>query len=87
VVCAARVIDAYAATAGATREAVAATHMKQAGDPRKLAKALLALADAQPPPLRFPAGADAIAWFETECGERAGLDGWRELAVSLAHED
>jgi NAD(P)-dependent dehydrogenase (short-subunit alcohol dehydrogenase family) len=37
---------------------------KQSGDPAKLAKALIVIADHQPPPRRFIAGADAIATAE-----------------------
>ena len=37
---------------------------RQGGDPAKLADALVHLAARDEPPLRFPAGADAVATFE-----------------------
>jgi NAD(P)-dependent dehydrogenase (short-subunit alcohol dehydrogenase family) len=62
---------------------------QQGGDPAKLADALIRLATLDEPPLRFPAGADAVATFEN----RAKLllehaDGNRELSSNLGyHED
>jgi len=61
---------------------------QQGGDPAKLAAALVQLADRSEPPLRFPAGADAVATFE----DRAKLlleqaDANRELASNLDHDD
>ena len=61
---------------------------KQANDPRKLARALVTLANSADPPLRFTAGADAINWFEEQlASKRAELDRWRALSVSLAFEE
>ena len=37
---------------------------QQGGDPAKLADALVRLAAQDEPPLRFPAGADAVTTFE-----------------------
>src|SRR5438552_9731709 len=57
-------IDDYAEK---TRETVAAWKGMsglQGGDPAKLAKALIQLADSAQPPLRWPAGADAVDAFE-----------------------
>ena len=84
---AAKEIDDYAQTAGAVRRAVPATHGKQAGDPRKLALALVQIVNSSEPPLRFLAGSDAVSMFEQKlAGARADLDRWRELSVSLAYE-
>ena len=41
---------------------------KQGGDPAKLADALVHLVALDQPPLRFAAGADAVALFETRRG-------------------
>ena len=61
---------------------------KQANDPRKLARALVTLANSASPPLRFTAGADAVTGFEEQlASKRAELDRWRELSVSLAFEE
>jgi len=61
---------------------------KQGGDPGKLAKALLTIADQQEPPLRWFAGADAIAEGERKINElQSQINPYRELSSSLAHED
>ncbi|MET0520704.1 MAG: SDR family oxidoreductase [Jiangellaceae bacterium] len=61
---------------------------QQTGDPAKLADALIQLAALEEPPLRFPAGADAVATLENRAKlllEQA--DANRELSSSLAHDD
>jgi len=61
---------------------------KQAGDPAKLAKALVQLADSAEPPLRWAAGEDVVEGVENKARLLlAQLDAHRELSVSLAHED
>jgi NAD(P)-dependent dehydrogenase (short-subunit alcohol dehydrogenase family) len=61
---------------------------KQGGDPAKLAQALLTLADLEQPPLRFIAGADAIAHAEAKLAERRQqIDAFRELSSSLALDE
>ncbi|MGN7201375.1 SDR family oxidoreductase [Arthrobacter sp. SAFR-044] len=60
----------------------------QGGDPAKLANALLQLAELEAPPLRFAAGADAVANFETRAKALQGqADAHRELSINLAHDD
>lgn len=62
-------------------------HGKQAGDPRKLALALLRIVNSSNPPLRFLAGSDAVAVFEQKLLQaRIDLDSWRDLSVSLAYD-
>jgi NAD(P)-dependent dehydrogenase (short-subunit alcohol dehydrogenase family) len=57
----------------------------QPGDPAKLARALMAIANADEPPRRFIAGADAIALIEQKVADlRADIDAYRELSSSLA---
>jgi NAD(P)-dependent dehydrogenase (short-subunit alcohol dehydrogenase family) len=63
------------------------THGQQAGDPRKLAQALLTIASQEPPPRRFLAGADAIATAEQKIAElKADIESNRQLSSSLAFE-
>lgn len=58
---------------------------KQGGDPTKLAKALITVADKPEPPLRWFAGADAIAEGERKVSELQGqINPYRELSSSLA---
>jgi len=81
-------IDDYAQR---TRETVAgwkAINGLQGGDPAKLAKALVHLASQNEPPVRWPAGADAIETFEKEAKELLDqASGHRALSSSLAHDD
>jgi NAD(P)-dependent dehydrogenase (short-subunit alcohol dehydrogenase family) len=61
---------------------------RQGGDPAKLADALVQLAALDEPPLRFPAGADAVATFENRAKlllEQA--DAHRDLSSNLSHDD
>jgi NAD(P)-dependent dehydrogenase (short-subunit alcohol dehydrogenase family) len=61
---------------------------RQGGDPAKLANALVQLASQDEPPLRFAAGADAIATVEQKAKDLlAQADAYRELSSNLAHDD
>ena len=61
---------------------------QQPGDPAKLAQALLHIADEQPPPRRFIAGADVVALAERKADElRAQADAYRDLSTSLGYDD
>jgi NAD(P)-dependent dehydrogenase (short-subunit alcohol dehydrogenase family) len=61
---------------------------KQAGDPAKLARALVELADSAEPPLRWVAGEDVVEGVEDKARLLlAQVDAYRELSMSLAHAD
>jgi NAD(P)-dependent dehydrogenase (short-subunit alcohol dehydrogenase family) len=78
-------IEDYAERNAAQHEFWDGMNGKQSGDPAKLAKALLTLADQQPPPFRFIAGADALAQAEEKLAERRQqIDAYRDLSSSLA---
>jgi NAD(P)-dependent dehydrogenase (short-subunit alcohol dehydrogenase family) len=58
---------------------------QQPGDPAKLAQALVTIANEEPPPRRFIAGADAIAVAEQKVADlQAAIDAYRDLSTSLA---
>ncbi len=60
----------------------------QGGDPAKLARALVQLVGQDEPPLRWVAGADAVATAEQKATTLlAQADTYRELSSSLAHDD
>ncbi|RAK56805.1 oxidoreductase [Phenylobacterium deserti] len=60
----------------------------QAGDPAKLAKVLVQLADKANPPLRFAAGTDALAMIEGKIMSlKAELDRFRDLSASTDSDD
>ena len=57
---------------------------RQSGDPARLAQALITIANQEPPPFRFIAGADAIAGAEQKVAILQGqIDAYRELSSSL----
>jgi NAD(P)-dependent dehydrogenase (short-subunit alcohol dehydrogenase family) len=61
---------------------------RQAGDPAKLARALVTIANQQPPPRRFIAGADAIGTAEQRVAElNEQIAANRDLSSSLAFDD
>jgi NAD(P)-dependent dehydrogenase (short-subunit alcohol dehydrogenase family) len=81
-------IDDYAEKTRATVAAWKGMHGKQGGDPAKLAKALIQVAGNAAPPLRWPAGADAIEAVEQKARTLlAQANAHRELSSSLAHGD
>jgi len=81
-------IDDYAEKTRQTVTAWKKMNGLQGGDPAKLAKALIQLAGSDEPPLRWPAGADAVETFETKAKELlAQASAHRALSSSLAHDD
>jgi NAD(P)-dependent dehydrogenase (short-subunit alcohol dehydrogenase family) len=77
----------YAERNAAQREFWESQNGRQMGDPAKLARALLAIADEEQPPRRFIAGADAIATAEQQIATlRQQIDAHRELSSALAVE-
>jgi NAD(P)-dependent dehydrogenase (short-subunit alcohol dehydrogenase family) len=82
-----REMPAYAETAGATRAAAAGMDGKQAGDPRKLAAAIIAALDAPDAPLHLALGADAVeAIRAAQDRRRADLEAWEEVSRGTAFD-
>jgi NAD(P)-dependent dehydrogenase (short-subunit alcohol dehydrogenase family) len=80
-------IDDYAERTEQTVAAWNGMNGLQGGDPAKLADALVYLAAQDEPPLRFAAGADAVATFEQKARDiLAQADAYRELSSNLAHD-
>ncbi|MFF7889466.1 SDR family oxidoreductase [Streptomyces sp. NPDC020794] len=81
-------IDDYAERTTATVAAWKNMNGRQTGDPAKLARALLTIADQDKPLLRFVAGADAIEGVEAKARELlAQAQASRELGGDLAYDD
>jgi NAD(P)-dependent dehydrogenase (short-subunit alcohol dehydrogenase family) len=81
-------IEDYAERTEQTVKAWQGMDGRQGGDPAKLAKALIRLAELDEPPLRFAAGADAVGVFEVRA--KALLEqatAHRELSSNLARHD
>ena len=78
-------IEDYAERTEQTVTAWKAMNGQQGGDPAKLADALVHLAGQEEPPLRFAAGADAVAAFERRAKTLlAQANAYRDLSSSLA---
>ena len=81
-------IEDYAERNAAQREFWESQNGRQSGDPAKLARALLTIADQDQPPRRFIAGADAIAQAEQQVAQfHAEIDALRDLSSSLALDE
>lgn len=77
------VLEDYAESAGAVREAARRINLNQPGDPVRLARAVMQLVASPTPPLRLPLGTDTLhtiadkhAFVEKETAA------WRDLAAS-----
>ena len=74
-----------------TRQTIAAwngMNGEQGGDPAELAQALIGLATSEQPPVRWVAGADAVAGVEQKAKDLlAQVDAHRGLSRDLAHDD
>lgn len=80
-------IDDYAEKTRQTVAAWGAMSGLQPGDPAKLAAGLVRLASKDVPPLRWVAGADAVAAVERKANDMlAQVDAYRDLSSSLAHD-
>jgi NAD(P)-dependent dehydrogenase (short-subunit alcohol dehydrogenase family) len=78
-------IEDYAERTEQTIAAWKGVNGQQAGDPAKLAAALVSLAHKENPPLRWVAGADAVAGVEQKANDLLlQIEAHRELSSSLA---
>ena len=81
-------IDDYAEKTRQTVDGWKQMNGKQGGDPAKLAAALVQLAGSDDPPVRWAAGADAVAALKQKADDlRAQADAHTELSTSLSHDD
>jgi NAD(P)-dependent dehydrogenase (short-subunit alcohol dehydrogenase family) len=81
-------IEDYAERTKQTVTAWKSMNGQQGGDPAKLANALVQLASQEEPPLRFAAGADALATVEQKARDLlAQADAYRELSGNLDYDD
>ena len=78
-----RSIEDYSGTAGAVRNAATDLNHAQPGDPHRLARVLVDLADVANPPRRLPLGSDTVSAIEAKHQSDAEiLSNWRHIAVS-----
>ncbi|WP_342251158.1 SDR family NAD(P)-dependent oxidoreductase [Sphingomonas sp. OTU376] len=80
---ASRTIDDYADTAGRAVQTLLAKSRNQVGDPERAAMAIVAIADAEAPPVDLLLGSDAYARASARL-DRLGAEmaRWREVALS-----
>jgi len=82
------VISDYAEASVAMKDFMARANHKQQGDPEKLAKALVTLAESDAPPVHFPVGADALQRFaEKHVAVDNDVARWRDLALATAYDN
>ena len=80
-------IEDYAERTQQTVAAWSGINGLQGGDPARLADALIQLAGQDEPPLRFPAGADAVATVEQKAQTLLAQAGaYRDLSSNLAYD-
>jgi len=80
-------VEDYAERNAATIAAWRSMNGTQGGDPAKLAAALVTVASLETPPLRWQAGADAVATAEDKANTLlAQADAHRELSSSLGYD-
>ena len=80
-------IEDYTERTKQTVEAWNGMNGRQGGDPAKLAAALINLAASDEPPVRWVAGADAVAGVEQKAKDLlAQVDAHRDLSSSLSHD-
>src|SRR3954452_23782661 len=80
-------IEDYAERTAQTIEAWKGMNGRQGGDPARLAQALVTLSDSGDLPLRFVAGADAMAGVEDNLKTIQGqIDAHKDLSASLSYD-
>ncbi|WP_248928367.1 oxidoreductase [Paenibacillus hamazuiensis] len=83
-----RVIDDYAETVGEMRNFATKVNKKQPGDPVKLAKAIILLANAENPPVHLPMGKDALAFFKEKMDHfEKDIKEWYDVITGTDHDD
>jgi NAD(P)-dependent dehydrogenase (short-subunit alcohol dehydrogenase family) len=83
-----KVIEDYAATAGAMREAASKVSYKQPGDPEKLAAAIVRLVASQKPPVHLPLGKDTLLHYreKTNAFEKEIAE-WHDVITGTDYDD
>ena len=80
-------MDAYAATVGKFRKMLADTDGKQPGDPRRGADAMIAVVEAEKPPLRLPLGEMCVQQIRGKLERvREELDRWQAVSLATSFE-
>ncbi|MEN2402462.1 oxidoreductase [Flavobacterium sp. MC2016-06] len=82
------VIEDYAETVGAMRDFATQVNKKQPGDAKKLALAIVKLANAEKPPVHLPLGKDTLQMFKEKMTNfYAEIEEWHEIITGTDHDD
>jgi len=82
------VIADYAGTSGNMRSFAAEVSYKQPGDPKKLAKAIIKVAEAEQPPVHLPLGNDTLKAYRTKTAAfELDIQDWLDTVKSTDHDD
>lgn len=84
---AARVVDAYAETAGVARSNASARSGSQPGDPAKAVRVIIKAVESPTPPLRLPLGPDCYARIDDKLARlKRDMDAWREIGSATTFD-
>lgn len=82
------IIPDYAETVGEMRKFATQANKKQPGDPVKLAKAIVQVANAEKPPVHLPLGKDALQRYrEKTANFEKDIEAWYDLITGTDHDD
>jgi NAD(P)-dependent dehydrogenase (short-subunit alcohol dehydrogenase family) len=78
----------YAETAGRTIRTIAERTLRQPGDPRKAASAIIKALESPHPPLRLVLGGDAVERVTNKLAAvRQDLEDWREVSLETDFDE
>ncbi|NOU70854.1 SDR family NAD(P)-dependent oxidoreductase [Paenibacillus sp. LMG 31458] len=84
----AHVIDDYAGTVGEMRSFATQVNKKQPGDPKKLAQAIIKLANAEKPPVHLPLGNDTLDMYREKTAKfEKDIEDWYDIITGTDHDD
>lgn len=82
------IIEDYEETVGKMRSVATMVNKKQPGDPKKLALALIKLANAEQPPVHLPLGKDTLQNYKEKTALfEKDIEAWHDVIVSTDHDD
>ncbi|MGM0921312.1 MAG: oxidoreductase [Bacillota bacterium] len=82
------IIPDYDQTVGEMRKFATQANKKQPGDPLKLAKAIVKVANAEKPPVHLPLGKDSLQRYrEKTANFEKDIEAWYDVITGTDHED
>lgn len=82
------IIPDYDQTVGEMRKFATQANKKQPGDPVKLAKAIVKVANAEKPPVHLPLGKDSLQRYrEKTANFEKDIEAWYDVITGTDHED